>query len=172
MAMGAVKDDADVSASFYLGRDDKNLYIIGRIKDNSLVTAKSRDMIYEDDCVEIFFDTNNDGYFFDRNPNDYQLGIAPCGPGNKSQAWAWGYAQTVPERITYATKLTKDGYIIEIKIPFDSINNFEPNKGRCVGFTIAVHDKDANGKTKKLNWSIDSASQPGKIILGILQLAD
>jgi len=172
MTIGAVKNDADLSATFYLGRDDKNLYIMGRIKDDSLVNTETKDMIYKDDCVEIFFDTNNDGYYFDRNPYDYQLGIAPYGPEKKPQVWAWGYAQKVPENISYAAKLTKDGYNVEVKIPFEAINNFKPDKNRCVGFTIAVHDRDTDGTTKKLTWSIDSASQPGKIILGIMQFED
>ena len=172
MTIGTVRDDSDLSAIFYLGRDDKNLYITGRIKDDSLVTTEKKDMIYKDDCVEIFFDTNNDGYYFDRNPYDYQLGIAPYGPEKRPQAWAWGYAQKAPEDIPYAAKLTKDGYIVEVQIPFDAINNFGPNKNKCAGFTISIHDRDADGKTKKLTWSIDSASQPGKIIFGILQLAD
>ena len=172
MAIGTVRDDSDLSATFYLGRDDKNLYILGRIKDDSLVTTEKRDMIYKDDCVEIFFDTNNDGYYFDRNPYDYQLGIAPYGPEKRPQAWTWGYTQKAPDNISYAAKLTRDGYIVEVQIPFDAINNFVPDKNRCVGFTISVHDRDADGKTKKLTWSIDSASQPGKIIFGILQLAD
>ena len=172
MTIGSVRDDSDLSAVFYLGHDDKNLYITGRIKDDSLVTTEKRDMIYKDDCVEIFFDTNNDGYYFDRNPYDYQLGIAPYGPEKRAQAWAWGYAQKSPDNISYAAKLTKDGYIVEARIPFDTINNFTPDKNRCVGFTISVHDRDADGKTKKLTWSIDSASQPGKIIFGILQIED
>ncbi|MCX5713245.1 MAG: hypothetical protein NT033_00185, partial [Candidatus Omnitrophica bacterium] len=172
MTIGTVRDDSDLSATFYLGRDDKNLYILGRIKDDSLVTTEERDMIYKDDCVEIFFDTNNDGYYFDRNPYDYQLGIAPYGPAKRPQIWAWGYAQKAPENIPYAAKLTRDGYIVEAQIPFAAINNFVPDKNRCIGFTISVHDRDADGKVKKLTWSIDSASQPGKIIFGILQLAD
>ena len=172
MTIGTVRDDSDLSALFYLGRDDKNIYIAGRIRDNSLVTTEKRDMIYKDDCVEIFFDTNNDGYYFDRNRYDYQLGIAPYGPDKIPQTWSWGYVQKSPESISYAAKLTRDGYIVEIQIPFDSINNFVPDKNRCVGFTISVHDRDADGKTKKLTWSIDSASQPGKIIFGILQITD
>jgi hypothetical protein len=172
MTIGTVRDDSDISAIFYLGRDDKNLYIMGMVRDDSIVTTEKRDMIYKDDCVEIFFDTDNNGYHFDRNLYDYQLGIAPYGPEKKAQVWAWGYAQKAPENILYAAKLTKGGYNVEIQIPFEAINNFEPDKDRCVGFTISVHDRDADGKTKKLTWSIDAASQPGKIIFGILQLSD
>ena len=170
--IGSVRDDSDLSAVFFLGYDQKNLYIAGQIKDDSLVTSEKRDMIYEDDCVEIFFDTNNDGYYFDRNPYDYQLGIAPYGPDKKPQIWAWGYAQKAPDNIKYAARLTKDGYIVELAIPFEEINGFGPEANKCAGFTISVHDRDADGKTKKLTWSIDSASQPGKILFGTLRLAD
>ena len=172
MTLGSIRDDTDLSAVFYLGHDDKNLYIAGRIRDDSLVTNETRDMIYKDDCVEIYFDTNKDGYYFNRNPYDYQLGIAPYGPAKKAQEWAWGYAQKAPDNIPYAAKLTPDGYTIEVQIPFDAINGLKYENGKTIGFTISVHDRDADGKTKKLTWSIDSASQPGKIILGTLRLAD
>lgn len=106
MAIGTVRDDSDLSATFYLGRDDKNLYIMGRIKDDSLVTTEKRDMIYKDDCVEIFFDTNNDGYYFDRNPHDYQLGIAPYGPERDRRS---GHGVTL--------KKLRRTYLIRLRLP-------------------------------------------------------
>ncbi|MDP2928958.1 MAG: glucoamylase family protein [Candidatus Omnitrophota bacterium] len=172
LTIGAVRDDSDLSAVFYLGHDSKNLYIAGRIYDDSLVTTEKRDMIYKDDCVEIFFDANSDGYYFDRNPNDYQLGIAPYGPGKVPQIWVWGYVHKAPDNISYTAKPTKDGYVMEVRIPFDAINGFGPKENKSIRFTISVHDRDADGKTKKLTWSIDSASQPGKILFGTLKLAD
>ncbi len=172
MSIGTVRDDSDLSATFYLGHDGHNLYIIGRIKDDSLVTTEKRDMIYKDDCVEIFFDANRDGYYFNRNAYDYQLGVAPYGPEKKPQVWAWGYVQKAPDNISYASKLTNDGYIVEVRIPFDAINDFEPGGNERVRFTISVHDRDADGKRKKLTWSIDASSQPDKILFGTLQLAN
>lgn len=172
MTVGHVKSDSDVSGTFYLGHDGQNLYIAGKIKDDNIITTQPKDKIYRDDCVEIFFDTNKDGFYFDKNKHDYQLGIMPANIGIPSQMWAWGYVQKEPEDITYATKLTRDGYILEVKIPFEAVNGFGPGKNKSVGFSISIHDKDTDGKVKKLTWSIDSTSQPGKIFFGALELAD
>ena len=96
----------------------------------------------------------------------------PPGPDGKSHAWAWGYVNKKPTDIEYASKLISGGYTIEVKIPFSSINGFDPKKNKTVGFSISIHDRDRNGKTKKLTWSIDSFSQPGKIFFGHLELGD
>ena len=172
LTIGYVKDDSDLSGVFFLAHDNKNLYVAGIIRDNEIVTTKSKDKIYEDDCVEIFIDADNNGFKFDGNPYDYQLGIAPSGPNGKPQAWAWGYVQKYPSDIEYASKIIKGGYTIEVKIPFSSIHGFDPKHTKSMGFTISIHDKDMNGKVKKLTWSIDKASHPGQILLGTLILGD
>ena len=61
---------------------------------------------------------------------------------------------------------------MEIQIPFDAINGFGPGVNKSTRFTISVHDRDADDKTKKLTWSIDSAREPGKILFGTLKLSD
>ena len=172
LGVGYVKDDSDLSGVFFLAYDSKNLYIAGIIKDDEIVTTKTRDKIYEDDCVEIYIDADRNGFKFDGNPYDYQLGIAPAGPDGKPQAWTWGYVQKYPSDIEYASKIIKGGYTVEVKIPFASIHGFDPKKTKSVGFSISVHDRDTNGKVKKLNWSIDTASHPGQIFFGTLTLGD
>ena len=172
LTVGYVKDGRDLSGVFFLTHDDKNLYIAGIIKDDQIVVTKTKDKIYEDDCVEIYVDADKNGFMFDGNPYDYQLGITPPGPDGKAQAWAWGYIKKQPTDIEYASKLINGGYTLEVKIPFSSINGFDPKKNKSVGFSISVHDRDANGKAKKLTWSIDSASHPGKIFFGTLEIAD
>ncbi len=95
-----------------------------------------------------------------------------AGPGKKSQIWAWGYKNKAPADVEYAVKLTKEGYRLEVTIPFTEVNKFYPVKDYSIGFSISIHDRDINNKAKKLTWSIDSASQPGKIFFGTLRLKD
>ncbi|MCM8791259.1 MAG: hypothetical protein NC938_06150 [Candidatus Omnitrophica bacterium] len=168
--LGYAKDDNDVSGKFYAGWDDEYFYIAGHVTDNEIVCEKTEDKIYQDDCVEIFFDVNKDGFYFDRNLNDYQLGIAPSGPEGLPQAWAWGYKNTTPKNVRYAVKRTHDGYDIEIAIPFYEILNFKPEAGGSTLFSVSIHDRDSNGKTKKLSWSVDSTTDPEQIVFGTLVL--
>jgi len=170
--LGYVRDDADASGEFYLAWDDDYLYIAGRIKDDEMVCGKSGDKIYQDDCVEVFFDVDKNGFYFNRNPNDYQLGLAPTGPGGLPQIWAWGYRNAVPKGVLYAARPVPGGYDIELAIPFAEINNFIPGGGKSVLFSISIHDRDKNGKAKKLTWSVDSMSDPDKIMFGTLVLKE
>lgn len=170
ITQGYVRDDSDVSGKFYLGWDDKRFYIAGHVKDDQIVCTQRGDKIYLDDCVEIYFDTDINGFYFDKNPNDYQFGIAPTGPDKVGQIWEWGYRNCVPANVEYAVKETSDGYDIEMAIPFSELGNFSPGNPDGTLFSISIHDRDKNGKAKKLTWSVDSASNPDKIIFGKLTL--
>jgi hypothetical protein len=171
LGYGYAKDDSDLSGIFFLAQDDKNIYIAGIVRDDEIVTTKTKDRIYEDDCVEICFDVDRNGFKLDGNPYDYQLAIAPSGPDGKPQAWSRGYMQKNPSDIEYASKLIKGGYTIEVKIPFTSLPGFDPKKTKSVGFSISINDRDTKGKVKKLNWSVDTTSHPGQVFLGTLTLA-
>ena len=171
MTQGHIKDDSDLSGYFYLGHDNDNLYMGCHVKDNEIICNETGTNIYKDDCVEMFFDVNKDGFYFDKNKYDYQLGIAPTGPANKPQIWAWGYVQKNPANIEYAARIVPDGYIVEARIPFSEINGFGPKQNRNIRFSLSIHDRDKDKKQKKLTWSIDSSSQPGKIFFGTLELA-
>lgn len=166
--IGYVKDNKDLSGVFYLTWDDKNLYIAGVVNDNETVCREIKSNIFLDDCVEIFFDTNKDGYCFNGNPYDYQLGVAPGGPKETSQIWAWGYRNKMPANIEYAARSCEDMYVLEIAIPFDEINGFDPDEKEPIGFSISINDRDKDNKAKKLTWSIDKTSQPGKTFFGTL----
>jgi len=43
--------------------------------------------------------------------------------------------------------------------------------GQPVRFSVAYHDRDTDGKTAKLHWSVDTATKPGTILFGHLTLA-
>lgn len=170
--LGNVRDDTDTSGEFYLGWDDKYFYIAGTVKDDEIVCGTTSDKIYKDDCVEVFFDVDKNGFYFNRNLNDYQLGITPSGPDGLPQVWAWGYKNTVPQSVLYAVKQVPGGYDIEIAIPFEEILKFIPGDGNSALFSISIHDRDNNGKEKKLTWSVDAITDPEKTIFGTLILKE
>lgn len=172
MTVGYVRDDNELSGAFYLGHDGRNLYIAGRVKDDNIVVSHTGGNIYKDSCVELYFDTNKDGFYFDRNPGDYQFGFTPPASGNAPQAWAWGNIQKAPDNITYALKPADGGYTIEARIPFEAVKGFGPGKNREIAFSVSIHGKNKNNKSRKLNWSIDAFSEPEKIRFGTLELSN
>lgn len=169
---GPARDDTDTSGEFYLGWDGEYIYIAGKVKDDEIVCTVTGDKIYKDDCVEVFFDVGKNGFYFDGNRDDYQLGIAPSGPAGLPQIWVWGYKNKAPKSVLYAVKQVPGGYDIEIAIPFAEISNFMPENGNSTLFSIAIHDRDKNGKEKKLVWSIDAITDPDEIIFGTLILEE
>ena len=165
---GFIRDAHDASVLAYLGWTHEMFYVGGIITDDELVTRKRDDKIYEDDCLELYWDLDNDGFQFNDSPHDVQIGLAPSGPDGTPQLWAWGALKRRPREIQMATKMENDHVMFELGIPMTLLSGLKP--GHPVGFSLAYHDRDLDGKEAKLHWSIDTTSNPGKIILGQLTL--
>ena len=159
-------DDASVLA--YLGWTPETFYVAGIVTDDELVTRRGGADIYEDDCLELFWDLDGDGFRFDGNPHDVQIGLAPNGPDGKQQLWAWGALNRMPQEVQAVVKRARGHWVFELAIPMRLLPGLSP--GRPVRFSVAYHDRDTDGKAGKLHWSIDSASVPGTILFGQLTL--
>ena len=103
----------------FLSYDDKNLYVAFIAKDDpKLIRARvaKRKQILDDDRITINIDTSHDhlhAYWFDVNPYAVQLdGITTDGYGDD---FSW-------EGLWYTeAKITSDGYIVLITIPFKTL---------------------------------------------------
>ncbi|MBN2184490.1 MAG: carbohydrate binding family 9 domain-containing protein [Candidatus Krumholzibacteriota bacterium] len=111
---------APVKMEVYLLYDESNLYVLFRSfdPDPSQIRARycDRDALWNDDWVAIFIDTFNDGrrdYGYICNPFGVQSDIVESEMGGNS-AWdaIWDSAGRV----------TSDGYIVEMAIPFNSLS--------------------------------------------------
>jgi hypothetical protein len=128
-----------------LGYDSHFIYIAFHCfdePDKVRANVPKRDQIWDDDYVGILFDTFNDqrrAYEFDFNP----LGIQADG------IWTEGVNEDMSLDVVMESKgiLTKDGYTIEIAIPFKSLR-YVAGKDKLWG----VHFWR---RTKRLNNSLD-----------------
>jgi len=166
---GFVSDARDASAVIYLGWDDDAFYVAGLLTDETLVTRKTGGDIYLDDCLEVFFDLDGDGFRFDRNPSDVQIGVAPGGPEGTHQLWAWGAIQQYPSDVQAAVERQGEQVAVELAIPRARLPGLR--EGQPVRFSVAYHDRDADEKAAKLHWSVDTATKPGTILFGYLTLS-
>ena len=165
---GYIRDERDASVQVLMGWREGLLYAAGAVLDDELVTGRSGEEIYQDDCLELFWDLDQNGFRFDGNPGDVQLGVAPGGPDGVRQVWLWGAHKRAPEEVQAVVRPTPGGFVFEIGVPLALLPELRP--GRPVGFSVAYHDRDADGKAAKLQWSVDTSSVPGVLQFGTLRL--
>jgi len=165
---GFFEGPADASVLLYLGWTPETFYLAGILTDDELVARFHGREISKDDCLEVYWDLDRDGFRFDGNPRDVQIGIAPGGPQQPWQVWAWGSMQQRPEDVQVAGRAVGGRYLFELGIPMRLLPGLAV--GTPVAFSVAYHDRDRDGEEGKLHWSIDTASHPGQIFFGHLAL--
>jgi hypothetical protein len=118
----------------YLSYDDSNLYAVFVCKDDpALIRARvaRREQIMEDDRANLVIDTFHDhrrAYWFDVNPYGVQADGVVTDGVEDDPSW---------DTLWYsAAKITADGYIAMITLPFKSIR-FKPSEHQTWGLVLA-----------------------------------
>ena len=152
---------ADCSARLYAVRDDRNLYLLAVIKDDTVMVdpaigKKIKDNAvwsYETDCLELFFDTDLMKDFWARrsNADDLQFMLAPAvGDYPARNVMLDAACRQLKRPFTVATKRTSDGYVVEAEIPFATLGDAQLWKRKMIGFNFAVDDDDTPGRQLKV----------------------
>ena len=142
---GPPSNDEDFSASYKAVWDERNLYVLVDVTDDSL--KNDSDEFWLDDCVEVFVDADNSksGSYGD---NDYQFhfGWASANPSmGESQ-----HSQT--KGVEFAVGRADAGYRVEIKFPWATLR-VEPSAGKKIGLDVHVNDDDDGGdRDSKITW--------------------
>jgi hypothetical protein len=138
---------ADLSSSFKIGWDAKNLYIAAKIKDDVYVQTSTGQSLYKGDEIELQIDTNVDGDFYlsQLNSDDYQLGNSAGRPDVNGFKEAVLYfpknlARTLHE-VQIGSKAEPGIYRIEFAVPW-TVLNITPVDGMRLGFVLCVSDND------------------------------
>jgi hypothetical protein len=158
------KNVEDCSGKIMLMWDESFIYVAAEIKDDKLVANKTGSSIWQNDGLEIFFAPDNEpsplgGW---PHPTHYQFGLAPSGPNDKPQSWAWcnvdGNANQAADYITIASKLLKPytGYIIEASIKLEGTPALAEKvvEGDIIAFHCTIDDADGNAEPEsQMTWS-------------------
>jgi hypothetical protein len=145
------KNEDDLSSSYYVGWDGKNLYIAVKVHDDRYVQNSTGENIFKGDSIELLIDTNVAGdYYVDAlNTDDYQIGISPgrptIGDGNR-EAYRW-YPIKQKGALSNVTIGAQDEgaiYRVEAAIPWSDLG-VTPQRGMHLGFCISVSDNDSPG---------------------------
>jgi hypothetical protein len=141
----------DLSSSYYVGWDNKYLYIAVKVHDDKYVQNATGANIYKGDSIELLVDTNVKGDFFvdSLTSDDYQIGISPgrptIGDGNR-EAYRWYPSSKAGSLSNVVIGAVYEGaiYRVEAAIPWSYLG-VTPSKGMHLGFAISVSDDDTAG---------------------------
>lgn len=119
---------------------DGQLYALAEVTDPVLDATNSN--AWEQDSVEFFVDPTNakSGAF---NPVDGQYRV------NFENAVSISGEEPVQDRLTSATSLSEDGYIVEVAVDL----GYEPDPGQLVGLELQVNDAEDGARTSVRTWS-------------------
>jgi len=138
-------NDEDLSASYKALWDEKNLYVLVNVTDDSL--KNDSDEFWLDDCVEVFVDADNSksGSY---GSNDYQY-FFEWADSNPSMG-EFKHGRT--DGVEFAIERVEVGYRAEIKLPWSTLGA-EPSAGKKIGLDVHVNDDDDGGdRDSKLTW--------------------
>jgi hypothetical protein len=156
---GKISRPADFSGYFKTIYDSTNLYLLIEVKDDTLInTMKSR---YQNDCVEIYLDTDSDRPKF-YTQKEFLLRVIRDQP--------IVYIDRGNRAINFTMKQvnTDKNYIVELALPWVEIGRLTSD---FMGIDVEMNDNDNFTFDSKFSWSCerdDAYSSPRN--LGVLKV--
>ena len=133
-----------VSARFAFAWDNKALHVTVFVSEEHVMNADDAGRLFEQDCVELYIDPENDGLIWG-NRKDFQFGFAV--PGRVLEPFGGRHT-----RIDHSVKRVDDGYEVRASIPW-RVLGIMPEPGLKLGASVAVKSVNEQGESPvKLNW--------------------
>ena len=171
LEFGAAESDNDASAKAQFMWDDNYFYFGIAVKDDERVSLQTKNLIWKDDCIELYIDPQNDNLVWE-GKKDLQLGFSPGADGIR--VWSWWSEKKEPltdGSIVAKQALKDDGYVIEAAIQWKFLG-VTPKEGLIFGASPALHDKDQkDGSEAKLIWYFEDVGGAGTKQLGRMELS-
>ncbi len=163
---GNVANPEDFSAVVYTMWDPQNFYVAAVVADDQVVAQHTGEQIWQDDCLELWFDCRHDALTHTLLQEDeYQVGISPAGsPRDAPTGWAWRnpQASAVVAAMRVGSSLTSNGYIVEASIPWAVLHGCQPTIGSMIGFNLSAVDVDKGKPWTHVTWSGELHSDPSQ----------
>lgn len=152
LELGEISSVQDLSVRFAMYYERQWLFIAVDVLDDDVCNRYTETDIWRDDCVELYFDPDNDGLHWG-DSRDYQIGISPVISDGKIQKWSWFQQEEPSDTYVYVnTQLRKEGYSMEIALNWQYLN-INISETKKFGFSIAVKDFDSKDNSlAKLNY--------------------
>jgi hypothetical protein len=179
---GAMPDGAnDLYAEVWVGWDSIYFYLYEEVKDDKIFLNNTNPRA--NDCLELHFDANPEHP--DTTVSNIRLSVLDsidvdpafwAGVSNMDpQVPGFKGAGTYHD---YVRKLTPNGYILELRIAWDSLSTdnkkIKPEINSRIGFAMNNNDNDSDGRDGTIMWSavVDDAVKDNREFLGMIQFLD
>jgi hypothetical protein len=143
---------ADCSGTWRALWNWESLYVLVEVKDDALTNdSGGADNKWNDDSVEIYVDGDNSKNT-SVDPDDHQY---TCRWNDEilEVPSAIHHGATSLVGVEYAVKTTKDGYLLEVKLPWMSIMGKSATPGQLIGFDVWINDDDDGGdRDSQVSW--------------------
>lgn len=147
---GLWKDKNDLSARVYLAYDDRFFYIAADVTDDVHISRHNGQMIWNQDCIQYAFDTENDAFDpavsspgYKKDDREFCLALTPEGAANFCYT---GTPETAGKPVAEKTSvvIAPDGHkIYSARIPWSYFGNLRPRPGSIFGFNVTIFDVDS-----------------------------
>ena len=160
LEQGQPRKNNQASARFAFAWDDRALHVVVDVKDNQVVNNQNPERLFEQDCVELYIDPQNDGLAWGSG-EDFQFGFAVT-----DKVYEW-FGERYGE-IEQSVSRTDDGYEVRASIPW-GVLGATPEVGAELQASVAVKSVTPEGNASmKLNWHYKQ--EAGRVQLGRLVL--
>ncbi|NLG17729.1 MAG: DUF362 domain-containing protein, partial [Fibrobacter sp.] len=144
--------------------DETNLYVGVHVRDNvKLTNGATGSSIPNGEGIELYISTYPKQYDVTNargssymSEYDHRIAISYA---SVPQAWILTHNRAV-SGFAGSKIETADGYIIEARIPWSSLNNFTSSRYRQIGLNVAINDADVSptAVSRKLYWNAANQS--------------
>ena len=141
---------SDCSAFAVMARDDENLKLLFKVRDDKFVTTKNPDL-WVNDSLEVFFDVRHN----DLGKGAYERGVFQMllGPKEDGSVKIWFKGIEVP-KITAGCEFVKNGWEVTVLIPLSELENKHFYPVNAFNFEWIVNDSDTPGeRDTTMIWS-------------------
>jgi hypothetical protein len=162
---GAWKGPADLSARYYAAWTTQALYVAVTVEDDTVIAGTGAKTVWGDvdvskgDAVEISLDGRAPDMQWQKEINKgcFDVTVCPVESGKSPVMRLNG--KTWQTNVVAATTLTKNGYVVEMMIPFTAVHYpaGQWEAGRPVKLSLLISDADDSSigaQRKVLGWSV------------------
>jgi len=163
-------DESDNRASLHGRWTQQHLYLGAEVSDDAL-EAESSVGPWENDSLEVAFDPDaSGGSSLQGDERKWVVDIEGTVNGTRAGNNRWG--RETSYEVETATGETDDGYVVEMRIPWEAVGGLEAaGADDRPGMIAVLNDRD-DGEVRRFGWtgSIDQLGTPDE--WGVLALAD
>jgi len=150
----------DSVGAFQVAWNDQGLLVAVRVQDDRFRAGPTGTDMWQGDSIEIQFDSNLAADYSDptANVDDVQLGIGILEDVRSMQMFRWLPLEShgaLP--VIGAGRVTDEGYVIEVSIPWGYLGMATPQAESAFGFNIGISDNDSRRPEQETMLSFSPA---------------